>query len=162
MRPFCRAGRAIARRGLVCGVIGISVACGSPDSNAEARIRTQLATDPVTAPLNLFVEVRGGVAYLSGETITRAQQERSTMIARGVEGISGVMSQLTLSDTVIVEAVRRALAADPVVGAVPIHVESRRGLVRLMSNATNEEQRKRAIALAKAVDGVLLVEDLMK
>jgi hyperosmotically inducible periplasmic protein len=152
----------IVRRALLCAAVSILASCGRPDSHVQATVRTQIATDPVTAPLNISVEVYDGVVYLSGETTTRAQQERAAMIAREVEGISGVMTRLTLSDAAIVEAVRRALAADPLVHAIPIHVEARRGIVRLMSGATNEEQRERAVAITKGVDGVLLVEDLMK
>ena len=62
----------------------------------------------------------------------------------------------------IAAAVRRALAADPLVGRVPIDVASSHGNVSLTSEQTDKEQRARATEIAAKVDGVARVDDLMR
>lgn len=152
----------VVRRTLLCMVIGLSVACGRPDADVQAAVRAQLANDPVTAPLDLSVEVKRGVVRLSGETRTAAEQAKAIEIARSIEGVSDVISDMRVADAGLVEAIKKAFAADPVLASVPIEVDSRDGAVRLMSDQTNREQRERAVAVAKRVEGVKHVEDLMK
>jgi osmotically-inducible protein OsmY len=152
----------IAPWAVVCVVLGASLACGRADSELRAEVQTKLANDAVTAPLGLKVDVRRRVVYLSGETTTRAEQQRATEIARSVDGVSDVMSEMRINDQVIVDAVKRALASDPMVASIPIDVDSDRGFVRLMSDKTTRPERERAVALAKAVDGVTEVQDRMR
>jgi osmotically-inducible protein OsmY len=154
--------RAVARGTLLFTLMVCAAACGRPDSEVEAAVKAQLAKDSVTAPLKLSLEVRRGVVYVVGETRTFAEQERVTEIARSIEGVKDVTNAMRITDGVLVEEVKKALAADPVVASVPIDVDSRNGFVRLMSDATNREQRERAVALAKKVDGVKNVEDRMR
>jgi hypothetical protein len=67
-----------------------------------------------------------------------------------------------VDDGALAEAVRKALAADALVAAAPLEVDARNGYVRLMSDATNAEQRARAVAIARSVEGVKEVEDRMR
>jgi hyperosmotically inducible periplasmic protein len=138
-------------------------ACGRSDSDVQAAVERQLAKDPLTAPLNLSVTVTNGVASLAGETTTAAEQARATELARGIEGVKNVVNQMRIDDDVLlVEGIKKALSADPLVASVPIDVDSRDGHVRLMSDQTDRAQRERAVALAKQVHGVKSVEDRMR
>jgi osmotically-inducible protein OsmY len=67
-----------------------------------------------------------------------------------------------LSDAAVAAAVKQALQADPVIGKVPIDVDSVNGYTRLMSDQTTKDDRTRALELAKKVDGVTQVEDRMR
>jgi len=151
-----------AIQSLVLIVCAACAACARPDAQIEEAIKTQLAKDPLTASLELAVEVRRGVATLGGKTRNQAEQTRAVEIAKSIEGVKDVTNQLTISDAPLVEAVKKALAADPIVGSIPIEVESMNGVVSLISDKTDRDQRERAVTVARSVEGVKGVEDRMK
>jgi hypothetical protein len=62
----------------------------------------------------------------------------------------------------LAERVRKALAADPIVGRIPMEIEAKGDAVRLWSDQTIKEERTRAVGIASAVEGVGRVEDRMK
>lgn len=62
----------------------------------------------------------------------------------------------------LVNQVKRALASDPIVGHIPIQVESEGAIVRLTSHETNAAERARAVEIASSVDGVRYVEQNIK
>ena len=95
-------------------------------------------------------------------TNTLEEQQRALDVTRSVRGVRLVVNDILLNDTELADKVRRALAADPLLAAVPMDVEAQDGVVRLMSDATNREQRERAVQIAAAVAGVKDVEDRMK
>jgi hyperosmotically inducible protein len=147
---------------VVAALAAFAAACGRLDSEVRSDVEARLARDPETSSLHVAIAVRRGVVHLSGETRTRREQARAVELARGVEGVSDVENNMWLNDAVVVEAVKQALASDEMVGAIPIDVEARRGVVRLTSDATNRDERQRAVAIAKQVDGVTQVDDFMK
>lgn len=65
-------------------------------------------------------------------------------------------------DAFLVSRVKEALAADPLLGDVPIDVTSMNGVVQLSSDQTNAEHRARAVEVTASVAGVLKVEDRMR
>ena len=141
----------------------MSSACGRSDADTAAAVEAQLEKDPLTAPLDLTVSVTDAVATLSGTVSSPEEQARAIEIARGVVGVSQVTNALTFDpDALLASTVKSALAADPTLGAVPIEVEARNGFVRLTSDATNADQRERALAVARSVAGVKDVEDRMR
>ena len=79
-----------------------------------------------------------------------------------VRGVKNVIDEMRLSDAAIVAAVKRALAADPLVGKIPIDVDSSAGNIRLRSDQTGKDDRTRAVEVASKIDGVTHVEDLMR
>ena len=121
-----------------------------------------LAADPSTAGLALDINVQRGVVRLAGETTTRDEASRAIAIARAVPDVKRVVADLRLNDVWIVERVRQLLVSDPIVRNIPIRVDARRGFVRLMSEATNQTERTRAMQLARQADGVEGVEDRMR
>ena len=95
-------------------------------------------------------------------TNTPEEQQRALDVTRSVRGVRLVVNDILLNETALADEVRRALAADPLLAAVPMEIEAQDGVVRLMSDATNREQRERAVQIASAVAGVKEVEDRMK
>jgi hyperosmotically inducible protein len=171
-RNYHRAMRAYsfvfaASRTLVCLALVISTilagGCGRPDAEVKAAIESRFASDPAIAPLELTVSVSRGIAFIGGQTQTIEAQSRAIELARGAAGVSQVVNEMELDEYApLVSAVKSALAADPLLSSISIDVDARNGVVRLMSDATDREQRERAIAVARSVEGVVDVEDRMK
>ena len=77
-----------------------------------------------------------------------------------VAALSLVMSCAS-TDTGISSKVKAKFAADDVVKASQIEVETRNGVVTLTGNVDSEEARDRALALAKETAGVVKVVDMI-
>jgi osmotically-inducible protein OsmY len=138
------------------------VACGPTDPAIQTAVDAQLAVDTVTAPVSIDISVNRGVVRLSGDVESRDQQRRAVELARSVRGVEHVIDEMRLSDAAVVAAVKRALAADPMVGKIPIDVDSSAGNIRLKSDQTGKDDRTRAVEVASKIDGVANVEDLMR
>ena len=156
MRAFSRTRHAAIALCLV------ATACGETDPALQTAVDAQLSVDTSTAPLSVDISVNRGVVRLSGEVESRDQQRRAVELARSVRGVKGVTDEMRLSDAALVATVKRALAADPLVGKIPIEVNASAGNVRLTSDQTGKDDRTRAVDVASKVDGVTHVEDLMR
>ncbi len=139
-----------------------AVGCRPADPALQIAVDERLSRERDTALLSLDIGVNRGVIHLAGEVSSREQRRRIVELARSVDGVKDVVDEMHLSDEVIAAAVRRALAADPLVGRVPIDVASSRGIVSLMSEQTDKDQRARASEIAATIDGVARVDDLMR
>jgi hyperosmotically inducible protein len=64
-----------------------------------------------------------------------------------------------IDDTLITTKIKAAYVQDPLVGALDIHVDTYRGVVRLSGFANSEAERERAATLARNVDGVREVKN---
>ena len=137
-------------------------ACGRTDPSLQIAIDQALSSDPATSSLSVDISANRRVIHLAGEVASREQEHRAVALARSVHGVKDVIDELRLSDAGIVAAVKQALAADPLVGHIPIVVESSRGHVRLGSDQTGPDDRKQIVAIASKIDGVTQVEDLMR
>jgi hyperosmotically inducible protein len=139
-----------------------SIACARSDADLEKAVAGRLAADAATSTLHISVGVTRHIVFLSGMTNTPEEQQRALDVTRSVRGVGLVVNDILLNETELADEVKRALAADPLLAAVPMEVEAQDGVVRLMSEATNREQRERAVQIASAVAGVKDVEDRMK
>ena len=146
---------------LVCVTVLIA-ACSRTDSELQAAVDAELAIDAGTGTLPLEVSVANRVVRLAGPVRTVEQQRRAVAIARAVDGVVNVRDDMYLDNSVLVDAVKAALAADALVGQVPITVTARQGTVELISDQTSEADRLRAVDVASTVAGVKRVEDLMR
>ena len=131
------------------------------DARIAADISTQLKTNPATASSDIDVTVDHGVARLSGLADSDAARQRAVALARGAKGVTDVASHIGIR-TEVIQDVRAALASDPLVGRIPIDVRALHTTITLVSDKTNQEQRTRALELARAAAGVIPVEDHMK
>jgi osmotically-inducible protein OsmY len=146
---------------VVCLSAVLCVACVLSESEIRRDVRERLDADQELAELNLSIEVKNRVVYLSGRTLTPEQQQRAIVVARG-RGIKLVVNHMSLTNTALIAKVKQALAADERIGKIPIDVDVEGSIVRLKSDKTNSDDRTRAVQVASAVDGVSQVEDLMK
>ena len=138
----------------------LMAACARSDAAVQTDLQQHLAADPATA--GITATVTEGVAKLSGVTQTQAQQDRAMAIGRAVKGVAAIESAMRIDDAVLTQAVKKAIAADETISAVPLRIEVRDGEVRLFSDQTNADQRARLAQVAGSVYGVTHVEDNMK
>lgn len=160
--PGVRSHRSASIR-LVVVLFGvIAAACSRTDPSVQTAVDVKLSQDQQLAPLSIDVSINRGVVRLAGEVTSRDQERRAIRIARSVDGVKDVVDGMYLGDATIIAAVKRAFAADPLVGRVPMEVDSTGGNIRLMSDQTDKDQRARAMELAAQIDGVKRVEDRMR
>ena len=138
----------------------VTSGCSRSDTDVQTDLQRQLAADSATT--GITVAVSQGVARLSGVTHSREQQDRALDIARSVKGVKEVESVMRLDDAALTDAVKKAIASDETVKAVPLTIEVRDGEVKLFSDRTNSDQRTRLTEIARTVYGVNHVEDNMK
>ena len=146
---------------VVCLSAALCFACVLSESEIRRDVRERLDADQEIAKLDLSIEVKNRVVYLSGRTLTPEQQQRAIAAARG-RGIKLVVNHMSLTNVALIEKVKRALAADERVGKIPFDVDAEGTIVRLMSDQTNSDDRDQAVRVAAAVEGVTQVEDRMK
>ncbi len=139
----------------------LCVACVLSESEIRRDVRERLDADQALAQLDLSIEVKNRVVYLSGKTSTQEQQQRAVAAARG-RGIKLVVNNMWLNNAPLVDKVKQAFASDEQIGKVPIEIEAEGTIVRLMSSQTNSDQRERAVRIASTVEGVTQVEDRMR
>jgi hyperosmotically inducible periplasmic protein len=78
-------------------------------------------------------------------------------------GCAAITGRDTPEDARITTEVKARLAADPLVSASWIDVDTSRGVVRLRGSVASEQERQRAIQLTQGVAGVqeIIVRNLM-
>ena len=144
-----------------CLAAVLCVSCVRSESKIRTDVRERLDADQTLAGLDLSIEVKNRVVYVSGRTLTEEQQQRAVATARG-RGIKLVVNHMSLTNSALIDKVKQALAADETIGKIPIDVDAEGTIVRLMSDKTNSDERERAVQVASAVEGVTQVEDRMK
>jgi len=146
----------------LCVIAGLGVACIPSEEDIRTEVRAQLAANPVTAPLGLSVSAQNRVVYVSGRTASKEEQQRAVELARAVKGVKLVVNDMWVNNVELVDKVKAALSADPMVGKIPIEVDANGGFVRLMSDQTNKDERTRIVEIASAIEGVEQIEDRMR
>jgi osmotically-inducible protein OsmY len=140
----------------------VAGACSRTDPSLQIAVDQALSARSETNALSVDISVSRRIVRLSGEVASRDQEQLAVAAARSVPGVREVVDALRLSDATIVAAVKQALAADPLVGRIPIEVDASNGNVRLISDQTGPDDRKQAVAIASKIDGVRQVEDRMR
>jgi len=116
------------------------------------------------------IEVVHSIAYLTGYLPSQNHIDRAIMIARSMQGMKGVHSELVVgepktsdyfSGSFITAKVKAKLLQDPVVSGLTIHISTIEGRVYLQGVVSNEIQRVRAKELVLSVSGVTAVVDLL-
>ena len=84
------------------------------------------------------------------------------LLALALAGCAGTSKQEStgelIDDSVITTKVKAALVKDPVVSALAVSVETRKGIVVLSGFVDNESQARRAAEVAAGVQGVVSVK----
>ena len=150
------------RLALLCVIVSLCLACVASEEDIRRDVRARLDANPATAALGLSVSAENRVVYLSGKTATKEEQLIALDVAGAAKGVKLVVNDMWINNAALADKVKTALAADALVGKIPIDVDARGANVRLMSDQTNREERTRAVQVASAVEGVDQVEDRMK
>ena len=83
-------------------------------------------------------------------------------LARAARGVKLVVNDMWINNAALADKVKAALAADALVGKIPIDVDAKGGFVRLMSDQTNRDERTRASKSPRLSRVSTQVEDRMK
>ena len=162
---FTRVTLAVRDLIVVAGCVGIGLTMPptrSADNEVARRVQARLSESPVVARHRLRVVVTGKTATITGQIEDASQAQQALAIVSGTPGVLDVIADLRMSDDVITRNVIASFRNDPVAAAIPVDVQCVDGQVTLRSSQTNDDQRKRLVQLAAAVDGVVHVVDAMK
>jgi hyperosmotically inducible protein len=144
------------------------------DSAITAMVKSKLAADNETSSANINVDTKGGVVTLTGVVATQANKEQAERIAGNTEGVTRVISNITVetegehaaagagmsaSDLAILSKIKARYVAEDVIGA---KVEVRNGVVTLTGNVENAQIRVRAENIARATSGVESVNNMIE
>lgn len=146
------------------------------DAREDARIRLDiqaLFVEPETGALkDVKVEVYEQEVLLVGTTTTPAAREEAGLLAAQVEGIGPIHNEIQVIDSAGLQAaaadltietkVKQALRQDKDVNAANLRWHSVNGVVYMFGRALSEAERQKAIAIARGIEGVREVADLLK
>lgn len=142
------------------------------DSVISARVKAMLLADPDIKGLDFQVETHKGEVQLSGFVDNKLQIDHAIYTAGKVEGVKSVVNNVSLKgapasvgtvidDGIVTTRVKTALLGDPLIKSLDISVVTRKGEVQLSGFVDSQDQIKRAIDLASAVEGVRTVNNEM-
>ncbi|MDX8403797.1 MAG: BON domain-containing protein [Mariprofundaceae bacterium] len=117
------------------------------------------------------VEVIENIVWLTGYLPSQNHVDRAVHICRSVNGVRDVKSRLKIgspstksifSDSWITTKIKSALLEDETVSGFSIHVETVDGKVYLQGIVDQIEERYRAKEIARSINGVTSVVDLLR
>jgi len=119
----------------------------------------------------ISVESVEGVVWLTGYLPSQRHIDRAVYICRSVRGVQDVRSELHIgeptarslfTDSWITAKIKTAFLEDSIVSGFSIHVETVDGKVYLQGIVKNSEQRHRAKAIVRKINGVTAIVDLLQ
>lgn len=142
------------------------------DALIEVAIKKNFVADDDVKALDIGVYSYLGKVYLVGEYESQVQVDRATIIARAEEGVSDVVTYLLpkkddpecgWSDNLALETkVKTSLIGDEDISATNIEVESVQCNVVLLGLVGYKQIIGKAVAHAKAVEGVRSVRSYLR
>ncbi len=169
--------------GLFIGAAAVGTAAGSgafdertvarhtDDVTIATKIDARLLAEKDMPSRWVSVEVVHGRAILTGYLPSQAHIDRALLITRQVDGVVAVTNKLRIgeptlgtiiSDSLITSKVKMGLWNDKQVSGFGIHVETVNGRVYLQGIVDEPTLRRRAVAIARKIDGVTAVINLMR
>src|SRR5215471_4822421 len=89
------------RLGILCAVVAaaaIAIACGATDTGITTKVKAKIAADrTITNSDQISVTTQDKVVTLSGTADSDASKERAETIARGTEGVTNVIDNITVA-----------------------------------------------------------------
>lgn len=151
---------------------GTTVGTDIDDSVITSNVKAILLGDKDIKSFDFKVETRKGEVLLSGFVDNQMQLDRATAATRAVPGVKAVQNNVILKGaattvgkkvdaSIITSKVKAALLGDPGVKSFDIAVVTRDDEVLLTGFVDNQIQIDRAMAIARAVEGVRLVSNQM-
>lgn len=151
-----------------------SVACAKSDAGLTTKVKSKLAADPAVSAIQINVDTKNGVVTLSGNVDNEAAKTQAVALARGTEGVTDVVDNITVTvapaqaqsgvgqaidDATITARVKSKLLADTVVGGLKIDVDTQSGVVSLSGPVKSQTEKDTAIRIARETNGVKDVQD---
>ena len=154
-----------------------TVACGQTDMGITTKVKSRLDTERAVNSSQIQVSTKNKVVTLSGPVDSASSKERAVAVARGVDGVTDVVDNLSVStavaampksaagtnaapdDSAITQAVKRNLMREPDIANEPINVQSEAGVVTLTGSVKTPEEKQQIVQIARGTEGVQRVED---
>ncbi len=152
----------------------------SPPANSDTwlymKIKSTLAYHRSVSAYNTKVELKEGVATLTGEASSQAQKDLTTEYAKDIDGIKGVNNQMTVAadttkpketiaelidDASISAQVRMALFTHRSTNAFKTTVATTDGVVTVAGSAANTAEKDLVTKLVTDINGVKQVVNTM-
>jgi hyperosmotically inducible periplasmic protein len=153
----------------------MAVACAQSDAGITTKVKLKLAADNTVKATQINVDTKDKIVTLSGTVDSEAAKAQALALARGTEGVTDVVDNLTLTapqsaeagrtvgqvvdDASITAAVKSKLMADSVVGALKIDVDTKDGVVSLNGPVKSQTEKDTALRIARETSGVKDVRD---
>ena len=163
----------------VAAAVMMTVACGQTDTGISTAVKSKFAADNDVKAYQIDVDTKNKVVTLSGNVETATAKARAVEIARMTDGVASVVDNLqvtgavasqpdsyppaaeraTFSDSALTASVKTKFAADPLVSALRIDVDTMDQVVTLSGEVKTEAEREQAVKVAREVEGVKSVND---
>jgi osmotically-inducible protein OsmY len=140
------------------------------DLKAEKQIQADLQKDSDLKDNTIDVWISHGVATLTGTVDTSAERAKAARITRA-EGVARVDNQLTVaskeakgaaSDDAVTADVYAKYQRDDTLRHTDIGVTTTNGVVTLNGNVQSDDERRRAVDIARRSTGVKQVDDKLQ
>src|SRR5688572_3946782 len=83
--------------GLATVIAALGIACAETDPGITTAVKTKLAADDVVKAYRIDVDTKNHVVTLTGAVDTSEARQRAVQIARGTDGVTNVVDNLTVS-----------------------------------------------------------------
>lgn len=161
-------------------VAAVCVGCAESDAGITTAVKARLAADDVVKAYQIDVDTDDGVVTLSGAVDSVAAEAAAVRLAGETAGVSRVVNEMTIdpdntlgseleemagaaadatSDAVITAAVKSKMLLDSTVSGLQVNIDTADGVVTLRGTVASAGERDRAIAVARATEGVRDVND---
>lgn len=134
------------------------------DTEIRLAVEHQLIMDSAVPAHLVDVEVKEGIAMLSGSVDTLLAKERATQLAQAIRGVHSVTNTIEVkaskrSEADLKNEIQRALAADPATDLYETGVQVSNGAVILTGTVDSLAERELAGDVAKSVRGVRAIKN---
>jgi len=149
------------------GLVWSQRSSSTDDLKTEKQVQAELQDDDELKDNNVDVKIDHGVATLTGTVDTKPERARAERIAR-VEGVTRVDDQLKVGrkkavpDDIVTADIQAKYLRDDTLRHTEIAVTTMNGVVSLRGNVQSDDERRRAIQIARRCDGVKRVEDKLQ
>jgi hyperosmotically inducible protein len=144
------------------------------DAAISAKVKTGLAGDAETSAIKIGVTTVKGVVTLSGEVPTEREKTKAEQVARGTEGVTQVVNNITINpdtigatnikekteetvnDAAILSKIKAKLVLEKITGT---NVDVTNGEVTLKGEVGDEKQIQQAEEIARSTNGVKRVNN---
>lgn len=137
------------------------------DLDIADAVEDELFLDPAVVSRRIDIDVRNGIATLTGSVDNVLAKDRAEKIAETVKGVRSVVNRIDvmpsvlITDTAIRDNIRTALRQDPATESYEIGVTVKDNRVTLTGSVDSWREKELAGTVAKGVKGVKDVANLV-